>query len=66
MKARIVTQVRIRHHRIDRMPKFKRMRTNEGAEILHGLIPIDAPRSILLALAISGLLWAAIFIAITW
>lgn len=60
MRDRVVTAVRIRHHRILDMPHLMRLPTVGDTAALAGKRPIEAPRGLLLALTISGILWMAI------
>lgn len=63
MKERVVTSVRISHHRITGMPRLMRLPVSRsmGNSLPE---PIDAARGILKAFAVSGMLWMALIAAI--
>lgn len=63
MKERVVTAVRIRHHRIEGKPHFMRL-PMAGSALASQSGPIDAPRGVLTALALSGMMWLAVILAI--
>lgn len=65
MKERVVTTVRIRHHRIAGMPHFARLKASDGSDEASGMVPIDAPRGLIYALVVSGLLWTAVIMTVT-
>lgn len=65
MKERVVTTVRIRHHRIEGRPRFARLQVSANSDEVTGLIPIDAARGLIYALTISGMLWTAVIMKIS-
>lgn len=64
MKERVVTTVQIRHHRIEDMPHFARLRISGNAPTSSRRKPIEAPRGLLLALAVSVVVWVGVIAAI--
>jgi hypothetical protein len=65
MKERVVTTVRIRHHRIKGMPHLARLQAGGSSIGASSRKPIEAPRGLLIALALSGMLWAAVIAAVS-
>lgn len=60
MKDRIVAVVRIHHHRVETLPYLRRLHMSDDHGVHRAVSPIDAPKGLLTALALSAVLWGII------